>query len=124
MNLAMNVKVTARQPELNFAPAVKANQFVRTGRPARPDSRSRQETVFRLAADAAKNVLLAADFTEWNKAPLKMNKAPDGVWQVRVSLKPGRYRYQFLIDLGTQNVSTVRRPPAFGTLHGVVDVTP
>jgi len=83
---------------------------------------TRQETVFRLAAASARNVLLAADFTGWKKSPLKMSKGPDGVWHLRIRLEPGRYRYQFLIDLGSQSPAAMRSAPSFGTLHGEVDV--
>jgi 1,4-alpha-glucan branching enzyme len=109
------------------------DQFKREEKPARSGSTHRPSvanskksqtngTVFRLAASNARNVLLAADFTGWNKSPLKMIKGPDGVWRLRINLAPGRYRYQFLIDLGTQNPAAMRRPPPFGTLHGVVEV--
>jgi 1,4-alpha-glucan branching enzyme len=83
-----------------------------------------KETVFRLAASVAKNVLLAADFTGWNKAPLKMTKSPDGIWHLKVNLAPGRYRYQFLIDVDSQNnpANAKRSPLPFGTLHGEVEV--
>jgi 1,4-alpha-glucan branching enzyme len=90
-----------------------------TGRRRCPPAK---ETVFRLAAAAAKNVHLAADFTDWNKSPLKMVKDKDGIWHLRVNLAPGRYRYKFLIDLDSPKDSHAPRPLPFGTLQGVVDV--
>jgi len=89
---------------------------------ARPDEARSKETLFRLAASSAKDVLLAADFTGWKRSPLKMIKGADGVWRLTVRLAPGRYRYQFLIDLGSQNMVSARGPMPFGTLHGVVEV--
>lgn len=46
----------------------------------------------------AKNVQLAADFTDWDAAPLDMVRFDDGVWSTTVPLPLGTYFYRFLVD--------------------------
>jgi 1,4-alpha-glucan branching enzyme len=90
-------------------------------RPAAPTSSEPRETLFHLAAQSARNVLLAADFTGWDHAPIKMVKAIGGIWHAKVRLPPGKYRYRFLIDHGTSGKADCVLP--FGTLSGVVEVS-
>jgi len=86
-----------------------------------PVSAPRKETLFHLVARSARNVLLAADFTGWDQAPLKMVKAVGGIWNIKVLLPPGRYRYRFLIDHGKAEPERAF-PLPFGTLSGMVEV--
>lgn len=80
---------------------------------------------FHLKVPAALSVKLAADFTEWEKFPLDMIKAEDGVWSIFVPLLPGDYSYRFIVD------GTWRDDPdadsyesnSFGTANAVVKVT-
>ena len=80
--------------------------------------------MFRLVANFAKNVLLAADFTDWLHAPIPMVKSGAGMWNIKVPLLPGRYHYRFLIDHGSPSTQAGdgRFALPFGTLHGVVEV--
>ncbi len=84
----------------------------------------RKEVVFQVNAPAAGTVALAADFTDWDKAPLRMLSLGDGVWQLKVALPQGRHCYKFLVDgrwLEDPH-SPERVPNAFGTTDGVIDV--
>jgi 1,4-alpha-glucan branching enzyme len=81
-----------------------------------------RETVFQLAAAAAANVLIAADFTGWNDAPLKMLRGAGGIWRIKVTLPPGRYRYRFLVDPDSPESPGKWLPFPFGTLHGEIAV--
>jgi hypothetical protein len=63
------------------------------------------EFALRTAADSA--VALVGDFNDWNPAATPLRRASDGVWSVTVPLRPGRYRYTFIVD-GTR----WRRDPA------------
>jgi 1,4-alpha-glucan branching enzyme len=78
--------------------------------------------MFHLVAAAAKHVLIAADFTGWGEAPLKMSRGAGGIWHIKVLLPPGRYRYQFLIDPDLPEPPDQRLLFPFGTLHGEVAV--
>lgn len=51
---------------------------------------------FVVAYPEAQSVTVAGDFTGWTEAPL--NRGKDGIWTIRLDLKPGRYEYSFKID--------------------------
>jgi hypothetical protein len=54
------------------------------------------EFVLRTAADSA--VTLVGDFNDWNPRATPLHPGSDGVWTVTVPLRPGRYRYTFIVD--------------------------
>jgi Glycogen recognition site of AMP-activated protein kinase len=109
------------------APAAKAQGSERAGElsPAPQSAPSiGQETTFQFDAPSAKIVLLAGEFTEWEKAPIKMIKGGGGNWHAKVSLAPGRHRYRFLADGEWRNDSArhERVPNPFGTFDNVVEI--
>jgi len=53
---------------------------------------------FSLEVPAAKTVQLAADFTDWEEAPLDMVRFSGGTWSTTVPLPAGIYAYRFLVD--------------------------
>ncbi len=53
---------------------------------------------FRFHAPKATKVLLAGDFTEWQKKALAMQKGQDGFWTITVDLPLGKYGYLFMVD--------------------------
>jgi len=81
---------------------------------------------FRLAAVKAKTVQLAADFTNWHKAPIRMARNSAGVWEARVCLAPGKYRYRYLVDADvprqSESAEQLPLPFSFGTLYGELEV--
>jgi 1,4-alpha-glucan branching enzyme len=52
--------------------------------------------VLELTDVAARSVSVAGDFNDWQAAG--MQKGADGVWRIRLSLRPGRYQYAFVVD--------------------------
>jgi hypothetical protein len=53
----------------------------------------------RLEAPASSRVAVVGDFNDWDPAATPLRPAgDDGTWVVELRLKPGRYRYTFLID--------------------------
>jgi 1,4-alpha-glucan branching enzyme len=58
---------------------------------------SRVQT-FSFTAPAAMSVQLVADFTQWQKMPVSMQKGADGVWRATVEVEPGVHHYRFLVD--------------------------
>jgi len=57
------------------------------------------EIIFSLTAPEAKEVYLAGDFNQWQiKNKDKMELAEAGMWMKRLRLKPGCYRYRFVVD--------------------------
>ena len=59
--------------------------------------KNRKQT-FALAAPDATRVLLAGDFTEWEKHPIALVKNGQGMWSKTVKLPPGLHHYRFLVD--------------------------
>ncbi len=70
------------------------------------------DVFFRYFAPTARRVQLAGDWPENNWARgdgsvgeanigLMDDKEGDGIWEIRVALLPGRYRYLFLVDENT-----------------------
>ncbi len=53
---------------------------------------------FHLDAPAARSVLLAGDFTQWQQKPVAMHKRSGGVWSTRIALSPGKHTYRFIVD--------------------------
>jgi hypothetical protein len=54
------------------------------------------EFVLRTSADSG--VALVGDFNDWDPRATPLHADRDGVWTVTVPLRPGRYRYTFLVD--------------------------
>lgn len=67
-----------------------------TSTPSTPDVGDSQ--TFRFTAPAAGSVLLAGDFTQWQKQPIPMQSDAHGVWTATVALPPGTYHYRFIVD--------------------------
>ena len=53
---------------------------------------------FIFPAFAAREVMLAGDFNNWDPNASPMRKGPDGVWHLNVLLEPGRHEYRFVVD--------------------------
>lgn len=53
---------------------------------------------FAFQAPTTRQVSLAGDFNNWDTNAAPMQKAPDGIWRLSVSLAPGRYEYRFYAD--------------------------
>lgn len=54
--------------------------------------------VFTVRADRALSVRLAGDFNDWNPGRTPLVPMADGMFQVKLPLAPGRYRYRYVID--------------------------
>jgi len=55
-------------------------------------------TEFKLYAPAAKKVAVSGCFNKWDMKKLLAKKDNKGNWSAKVSLKPGRYEYKFIVD--------------------------
>jgi 1,4-alpha-glucan branching enzyme len=53
---------------------------------------------FTFEAPTARQVSLAGDFNNWDTKALPMRTGTDGLWHLRVPLKPGRHEYRFIAD--------------------------
>ena len=89
-----------------------------------PKKSNKQKIAFNLSAPQAKTVLLAADFTEWEKSPVALKKLKGGVWKGTVSLAPGSYEYRFIVDgqWWADPANANRRWNSFGEQNCVCEV--
>jgi len=58
----------------------------------------RRRIIFSLEAPHAKEVILMADFNNWDKKTHPMKQDKNGFWDKIVIIPPGRYEYKFLVD--------------------------
>ena len=79
--------------------------------------------VLRTSADSA--VVLVGDFNNWDPAATPLRQIATGVWAATVPLRPGRYRYTFIVD-GSRWLRDPSSPPAleddFGAPTSVITV--
>lgn len=75
---------------------------------------------------AAREVLVAGSFNEWQPRSTPMNNQGGGEWSTELLLKPGHYEYRFVVDGQWQDDSLAERLVAnpFGGLNCVIEVKP
>ncbi len=75
-------------------------------------------------APQARRVNLAGTFNDWDTKKTSVKKAGDGTWVAKLSLKPGRYEYKFVVDGNWVNDPSCRAcvPNAFGSHNCVLDI--
>lgn len=81
--------------------AKKASKKVaRTTRtPARKPARTAtSKQVFSYRAPTALSVMLAGEFTHWQKEAIPMKRGTGGLWKAAVTLQPGVHHYRFIVD--------------------------
>jgi 1,4-alpha-glucan branching enzyme len=85
----------------------------------------RKEVFFELVASSAKEVLLAGDFTGWEKTPIKLRRGERGAWRASVMLAPGQYHYKFVVDGQWRDDprAPTSCPNPFGTCDSVVEIS-
>ncbi len=54
---------------------------------------------FSLVAPDAREVFIVGDFNHWKADDSsRLDRHPDGRWEKRIALKPGTYKYKFIVD--------------------------
>ncbi len=79
---------------------------------------------FKLHAPHAKRVHVAGDFTNWATAARPLKRRADGTWITAVQLKPGRYKYKFLVDDDWLNdpAAAETEDDSFGGVNNLIEV--
>lgn len=80
------VKIEAAVPEV-VAPVM-----------VRRESRQPSGIVLEIVSPAAKQVLVAGSFNQWNPERTPLVAASDGRWTGHLNLGPGRHEYLFVVD--------------------------
>ncbi|MDP2960553.1 MAG: isoamylase early set domain-containing protein [candidate division Zixibacteria bacterium] len=82
-----------------------------------------KKTTFSLDLLEAKKVFLVGDFNKWDhkKNPMKKIK---GVWKLSLALKPGEYKFKYLVDDKWLNDPVAHKyvPSPFGGNDSIVVV--
>lgn len=91
----------------------------------RPGSGEKIEVAFSLEQPDAHEVYLCGDFNEWSPLAVRMIRHEgNGHWEKRLTLAPGRYEYQFIVDgkwtPDPQSKASVMNP--FGSINSVVEI--
>lgn len=79
---------------------------------------------FKLYAPQARRVNLAGSFNNWDTKRTSAKKDLQGNWVIRMSLKPGRYEYKFLVDgkwVNDPNCGSCV-PNSFGTHNCIMEI--
>ena len=63
-----------------------------------PTPLKKKRVLFKLAAPDAQQVMLVADFNDWDETARPLKQDRQGVWKTTVTLPPGRYEYRFQVD--------------------------
>lgn len=83
------------------------------------------EVIFAARFDAAKKVLIAGDFNNWSPMSTPMiNRGRPGEFYMCLPLRPGRYRYRFVVDgkWMTDPHNKYVEANQFGELNNVIEV--
>lgn len=81
-------------------------------------------TTFVLKAPQAKSVYVTGSFNDWSLDEGCRMSNNDGVWSLKVNLKPGTYKYQFIVDGRWQEDpanSSIERN-SFGDINSLIEV--
>jgi chromosome partitioning protein len=98
---------------------------------ARMKEMVRQETdkmlaaAFAIEAPNANSVYVTGSFNDWSlDDTCRMQKSEDGRWQVSIPLKPGIYKYQFIVDgVWREDPSNPQQERnSFGDVNSVIEV--
>ena len=80
---------------------------------------------FVLTAANAVRISIVGDFNDWDPAATPLQRVDGHGWWVVVNLRPGRYRYSFVVD-GTRWIADPSAPRSadndFGTANSVVTI--
>jgi len=92
--------------------------------PAKASADSRL-THFELLDTDARTVFLAGSFNQWNPSATPMARSGEGKWVKELSLSPGCYEYQFIVDgCWTPDLKAAEEMPnPFGGFNSVVEVS-
>lgn len=82
------------------------------------------DVIFAVHDEAARHILIAGDFNNWQPQATPMVLVGDGRWKMRLPLRPGRYRYRLVVDgkWKTDPNNQYVETNEYGELNNVVEV--
>ena len=128
--LSLAREILSRQPYLCLCPRSrqKAEEYEPSERMQELIQKETKEflkaTAFVLKAPQAQSVYVTGSFNDWSLDENCRLSNKEGVWTLELNLKPGVYRYQFIVDGKWQedpaNTNTERN--SFGDINSVIEV--
>ncbi|MBF0571275.1 MAG: AAA family ATPase [Candidatus Omnitrophica bacterium] len=81
-------------------------------------------TAFVLKAPQAKSVYVTGSFNDWSLDESCRMSNNEGTWTLKVALKPGTYKYQFIVDGKWQEdpANTSMERNSFGDINSLIEV--
>ncbi|MBF0489225.1 MAG: AAA family ATPase [Candidatus Omnitrophica bacterium] len=113
------VKPVVAQDQAAYEPSVRMEELV-----AKETAEFVGLANFALKAPTAQSVFVTGSFNDWSLDEKCRMTNDQGVWKLRMSLKPGTYKYQFIVDGKWQedpeNKNTERN--SFGDINSLIEV--
>jgi len=83
-------------------------------------------TRFTIAAPGAKSVYITGSFNDWSLDDNCRLQEDNGQWKVNIPLKPGTYKYQFIVDgIWREDPENPRNERnSFGDINSLIEVKP
>ena len=81
-------------------------------------------TIFSLQAPHAQSVYITGSFNDWSLDETCRMEAENGRWTARLPLKPGVYKYQFIVDGKWQEdpENNQKERNSFGDINSIIEV--
>ena len=111
--------VTLRAEETSYEPSERMQELIE-----KATSEFLGATAFVLKAPQAKSVYVTGSFNDWSLDESCRMSCNDGVWTLKVNLKPGTYKYQFIVDGKWQEdpANTNIERNSFGDINSLIEV--
>jgi len=112
-------EVTAPADTQSYEPSERMKELVET-----ETAEFLSATAFCLKAPEAKSVYVTGSFNDWSLDESCRMTNNEGVWVLKVNLKPGVYKYQFIVDgkwQGDPANSNIERN-SFGDINSLIEV--
>jgi hypothetical protein len=115
------MRIADSTPALAIAPAKTTEQKIEDFYGVKQDG---EDVLFSTRFAEAKKVMIAGDFNAWKPISTPMQRTRDGVWQMRLPLPAGRYRYRLIVDgkWMTDPSNTYVETNEYGELNNIVEV--
>ncbi|MFA6078669.1 MAG: AAA family ATPase [Candidatus Omnitrophota bacterium] len=90
---------------------------------AEPAAPQVKDTIFFINTPNAKDVFIAGEFNQWKvDTESRLSRMENGIWEKRVALNPGKYRYRFVVDgewmMDAKN--SEKEPNPYGSFDSVI----
>lgn len=88
------------------------------------DKKDGEVTFVLQGVPGAKEAYLAGEFNRWNPTANRMMKYRDGTFRTKLTLRPGKYQYKFVVDGSWITDASIRDqvPNPFGSTNSLAKI--